>query len=74
MITFVPRGTIGLFASTAIVWLAVGYAPLAVGPPDHLPQQIEQLQYPLVTTFPRDSPTRTVLVSVTVYVLPRVDR
>ena len=52
--------------STAIVWFAVGYAPLAVGPPDHWPQQMVQLQYPLVTTCPKDSPTRTIFVSVTV--------
>ena len=46
--------------------MAVGYAPLAVGPPLQIPQQIGQLQYPLVTTCPKDSPTLTVAVSVTV--------
>ena len=60
--------------ATAMVWFAVGYAPLAVGPPDHTPQQIRQLQYPLVTTCPNDSPTRTFLVSVTVSVRPSVFR
>ncbi len=37
--TLVPIGTVGLLASTAIVWFALGIAPLAVGPPDHRPQQ-----------------------------------
>ena len=36
--------------------------------------QIRQLQYPLVTTCPNDSPTRTFLVSVTVSVRPSVFR
>jgi hypothetical protein len=37
-------GTIGFWESTAMVWFATGVVPLAVGPPAHWPQQIEQLQ------------------------------
>ena len=53
-------------SDTVLYGLRKGYRPLAVGPPAQTPQQIAQLQYPLVTTVPRDSPTRTVRVLVSV--------
>ena len=43
----------------------VGVVPLAVPPPDHLPQQMEQLQYAVSLNLPRYLPLEvSIVVSV----------
>ena len=61
MESLVPNGT----PAIAMVRPGVGVVPLAVPPPDHLPQQMEQLQYAVSLNLPRYLPLEvSIVVSV----------
>ena len=59
MESLVPNGT----PAIAMVRPGVGVVPLAVPPPDHFPQQMEQLQYAVSLNLPRYLPCEVSMVS-----------
>ena len=63
IITLEPNGiTLG---STAMVLPATGIVPDFVGPPAHLPQHAEQLQYAVELKVPKYVPTEEELAVLT---------
>jgi hypothetical protein len=71
ILTLVPNGII--LVSTAIVRPAFGIVPLAVAPPAHFPQHLEQLQYAVSLNVPRLLDFDLLLVFFVVVVSPFVE-